>query len=527
MSLDENLQAMVEGPGRGAGMDVVIVSTTGADQEAFWQERLTLGLGQVCKRDAVVLVVHEDWEGGAGNGLGTLYALRKATAKGKELFSIDLLGQLERGAAVALYHTAGKGTRLAPLPGSESNNKPAVKLPGLLELGGERVALTILEAVIRQTAIYAPSRRGRLSVFWGDQIFIPSASAACRATHHADILARLGPMPDAAAWEEKGLHKYGLIAVGADGDAAQVEKISHETASALIADGVIQVGGGIGVSLGSFSISAALALALVQEFSAELDAKKGKLDSDPHFWMPLTLDEQTYLEIMAQKDVTKDEARAHFARMQGFLERFRKANPGARIFGCVDTGPDCYWWDYGQLPFYVANNLKMTGCSAESAAMRTFFGISDSRLYSKLGPELDADDASLLLNCNIGAGKIRNSVLIGVTAEQLEVEDAVLINVAAPEIRGRNILLYNVAEPGSLTLELGTVRADAYFPGQKPLAMWTALDRDGGCDWYETLPGNKLSYDGLHKVNQAVPPAQAMALTKAAIEQITAQYMSM
>jgi len=26
--------------------------------------------------------------------------------------------------SVAIYHTAGKGTRLAPLPGAENNNKP-------------------------------------------------------------------------------------------------------------------------------------------------------------------------------------------------------------------------------------------------------------------------------------------------------------------------------------------------------------------------------------------------------------------
>ena len=33
---------------------------------------------------------------------------------------------------VAIYHTAGKGTRLAPLPGAENNNKPGVKLPSLV-----------------------------------------------------------------------------------------------------------------------------------------------------------------------------------------------------------------------------------------------------------------------------------------------------------------------------------------------------------------------------------------------------------
>ena len=65
------------------------------------------------------------------------------------------------------FHTAGKGTRLAPLPGSENNNKPGVKLPVTV---AEGQPVSILESVIQQTGIYAASRKGRLSVFWGDQV---------------------------------------------------------------------------------------------------------------------------------------------------------------------------------------------------------------------------------------------------------------------------------------------------------------------------------------------------------------------
>lgn len=60
--------------------------------------------------------------------------------------------------------------RLAPLPGAENNNKPGVKLPVCLTVDGARVPLTILEAVCKQTGVYASSRKGRLSVFWGDQV---------------------------------------------------------------------------------------------------------------------------------------------------------------------------------------------------------------------------------------------------------------------------------------------------------------------------------------------------------------------
>ena len=66
---------------------------------------------------ADVVAVHEDWNGGAGNGLGTLYDFQKACAKAKAASGVDLQQKLHAGASVALYHTAGKGTRLAPLPG--------------------------------------------------------------------------------------------------------------------------------------------------------------------------------------------------------------------------------------------------------------------------------------------------------------------------------------------------------------------------------------------------------------------------
>ena len=71
---------------------------------------------------------------------------------------------------MGLYHTAGKGTRLAPMPGSENNNKPGVKLAVTADINGKPSPLTILESVVKQTGVYGKSRKGRLSVFWGDQV---------------------------------------------------------------------------------------------------------------------------------------------------------------------------------------------------------------------------------------------------------------------------------------------------------------------------------------------------------------------
>jgi hypothetical protein len=83
--------------------------------------------------------------------------------------------------------------------------------------------------------------------------------------------------PTENVWREKGLEKYGVIAVSGGGDAAQVEKVDHPTAMRMLKNlGDIAR---VGPSLGSFSVSAKILEALCEEFKAELDAKDGKLDT--------------------------------------------------------------------------------------------------------------------------------------------------------------------------------------------------------------------------------------------------------
>jgi hypothetical protein len=113
--------------------DVTIVCTTDDHQAAYWMDRLSNGLLRKTNQEQqlypLVLAVAEDWNdpGGAGNGLGTLYAFQKANTLARERFHVNLTQVLLDGTiSAALYHTAGKGTRMAPLPASENNNKPGV-----------------------------------------------------------------------------------------------------------------------------------------------------------------------------------------------------------------------------------------------------------------------------------------------------------------------------------------------------------------------------------------------------------------
>ena len=131
-ALDAALSVMTDAENP-ALYDVTIVCTTDDYQAAYWTKRLSDGVCNSPSADSdspfpLVLAVSEDWSaGGAGNGLGTLYAYTKAAKLASEAHGVDLDAQLRGGKiSAALYHTAGKGTRLAPLPASENNNKPGV-----------------------------------------------------------------------------------------------------------------------------------------------------------------------------------------------------------------------------------------------------------------------------------------------------------------------------------------------------------------------------------------------------------------
>ena len=106
------------------GFDAVVVCTSNAAQEAYWQERLEATRGQAAKAGAVIVAVHEDWAAdGAGNGLGTLYAYTKAKAKAA-LQGADLDAVLASGGTVGIYHTAGKGTDSRRFPAPRTTTSP-------------------------------------------------------------------------------------------------------------------------------------------------------------------------------------------------------------------------------------------------------------------------------------------------------------------------------------------------------------------------------------------------------------------
>ncbi len=363
---------------------------------------------------------------------------------------------------------------------------------------GSSATVTVLEAVVKQTGVYAASRKGRLSVYWGDQIFVPSAPFKYIPTHHADIMCTLlgDKAPTAEEWAEKGLDKYGVIAVssGPGRDAAQVEKVDHETATKMLSSlGDI---GSVGPSLGSFSVSSELLDALCEEYKSELTSKTGKFDTDPHFWMPLTLPCEDYCTLMAQKGVSNEEAKAHHERMAKMKSNFSLGGMG--LFGAVDVGNDACWWDYGQLKLYSENNRKFLDTDENSDLLRKFFGVTEKTIDSTIGDDVKVNDNCLISSSKIKAGDVKDSVVAGVVTMDLQAEGAIIVNCTAKKIvAGKNSILYNLiddSEEGIVAAE-GDVIVSVTEESGEMMELRSKHSICGGKAWKEKVAGNSHTFE--------------------------------
>ena len=487
------------------GFDVVIVCCGTDAHMNYWQSRLEDGLGSILPATALPLAVSEQsWDGGsgsgAGNALGTLFAYRQAEEKAAERGMADMTAKLLAGEiSVGMYHTAGKGTRLAPLPGSENNNKPAVRLPALVELKSGAKPITILEAVMKQTGVYAASRKGRLSVF------IPTVPAEYTPAAHVDLLAKLGPMPSPAEWAANGLEKYGLVAVSASGEAAQVEKVTHEQATEML--GTLGPVTKVGTSLGSFSVTAVFLRELLAEYSAELEAKSGAKDTDPHWWMPLTLGLPAYIAMMAKKGASREDAEQDYARVQRVKAQSLAKGGASTMFGAVDVGQDCCWWDYGQLKLFKASMALVRSNEAEAALYRTFLEIPSRVNASEIGAAT-ADDGSLVQGCQFMSGSVADSIACNVYAEHVEAEGAILINVTARKVIAKpGSVVYNVVDDSAdgIRVEENIACVGVWDEEGASFLMKTDATEDQKQYWKVVREdmGNATSYHNIYEENLA------------------------
>jgi hypothetical protein len=310
--------------------------------------------------------------------------------------------------------------------------------------------------------------------------------------------------PTAEEWVAQGLDKYGVIAVikSADGsraDAAQVEKVSHATATEML--GKLGNIGQVGPSLGSFSVSAAMLQALCDEYSSELASKKGKFDTDPHFWMPLTLSLEDYVTLMKQKGVEEDVSKAHHARMNAMKDKFDMGDMG--VFGAVDVGKSASWWDYGQLKLYSDNSLLILEEGKDAELLHKFLGVTEKHINSSLDG-VTVDGISRTFATKAKSGSIANSVLSNVQANEIQADGAIIVNCVAKSIKaGKGAILYNLIDEGDgIVASDGEVIVAVSDESGTSMLLKSRMDIDGGKAWKEKLEMNTASFVEVHKKNQ-------------------------
>lgn len=452
---------------------IIVVSST-REQADFWKERLDSS--ELISDKTLVYSVFEEWDGGAGQLLGTLNAWNEVS-KHSNLFEM-----VEDGSSVAIYHTAGKGTRIAPL-GLAEIDKGAVRLPRLVDYGGKKETITLLEAVIDQTSIFAESRKGRITVFWGDGLFIPSKDADFNGKLHVELFGIRGKTPTEKSEWNSDWKSYGLIIPG-DVGSIQREKQSWEEFNRLVEKGVIKRSGDgsitVARSMGCFSISHPMFRSLLEEYKKELSEKRGKLDTDPHLWMPMT----------ASKEDFDDEAL--WNRVNDFKKRFlENDDSGLHLFGDKDMGDETYWWDFGQLSLYHQNLLKLIEDSKEAETMRNLFSVGEGFIRSESTDDLEVIN-SIVLGSDL-KGRIENSIIVNAQSPSINAKSSVVINSNVSSTKALNSIVYNCIELEDLNLS-GESVVDLFHPKKGKIRMATEIKRDGKADWDLRVGENNYTY---------------------------------
>lgn len=479
-----SIKKMRESVKKNQGFDVIIIVASNNNSK-YWEWRLSQTREKILSKKTKIICLEEDggWKGGAGQLLGTLYALEKANKIAK-VFNI-----LKKGGSIAMYHTAGYGKRMSPLCGTEGNNKPAVKLPSPMEVEKKPNFLTLLEAVLLSTQIFAKTRKGRLCVFWGDQVIIPSRHVKIETSLPVEIFGIKKNFKISQKEWEKNWQSYGILIPKRGPGILQREKINWEEVKNLQEKGFLKATNqgevSITKSMGCFSASFEFIEELLKEFSKELEFKNRKLDTDPDLWTPLTSTKKEFLKENAEDLI-------YWKRINRFKKRVQRKIKKQDIVGEKNLGKNTLWWDYGNLACYHRNILKMLEDSDDGKTARLFFEIE--KFFIKKEKDKDKNiKNSIVVNSDI-KGDVKNSVIFGSKIEKAKLSKAIVVNSDMKIVTGENILLYYLKEQKRIKIAQNEVITDIIMGNGTSIRMRTDLTRDSKKDWKIRLPQNPFSY---------------------------------
>ncbi len=469
-----------------------VVVVVGEDSEVKNLERTPIR-GDVLLNSIFVPVSESAWNGAAGNGLGTLFAIENASKAIREKQGKELVEEVTRGKSVLIVHTAGKGTR--NILTRTCKNKAYIHVP----------ELTILEGVIKQFQDFAiPSR---ILVTWGDQFLLFEDRAEeirkCAQNAHVMLFGLKTTLTQEVA------SKYGIQIVQC-ADEAGCELLDFEdTRNYELAKKKLQKheGSTVMVNMGMFAMSGVATERMLEAFSTNLRDRNGKFNSD-ELW-------QTWISGDSGTDPWLS------ARAAMIKTAVLRAEPLALI-ASFPLSAKTVWQDFGTNASYYETMMKILADDAVGQRLRDFLAVN---VLSVINGCKVRD--SVYGNTVFAEGQVKNSVVSNSSAKSAQLEQACVINSRLNRIRGKNCVVYNVVDHGTLELE-DCVLVDVFHPSKGKIRLKMRIGDEEGAKakwWDSRLPGNNFSLSEVAELMKGVSEAEIQA-TKETFERLTAKMNS-
>ncbi len=423
------------------------------------------------------------WNGRAGNGLGTLFAIENASkALGK-----DLVEEVKRGKSVLIVHTAGEGTR--NILTRTVKNKALIEVPNL----------TILEGVIKQFQDFSiPSR---ILVTWGDQFLLfedsPEEIKKCAQSSHVMLFGLKTELTEEIA------RTYGIQIVRCtEGDGCELLDF-EDTRNYEVAKMLVQKWkGDVMVNMGMFTMSGAAADRMLEAFSDALAAREGKFNSD-ELWQSWISPEYEASDWLRER---ADRLKTELARIAP-LSLIKSFPLSARTT----------WLDFGTNENYFKSVMKVVEDDEIGRKLREFLAVAICS-----GAPGCTVSSSVYERSEIGDGEVRSSVIVNSTANYAELEQACVLNATLNRIKGKRCVIYNVVDHAELEVEDSFV-VGVFHPvkGRIRLRMRIGEEKGAKVDWWHTcLPGNEYALSEVAELVRGVSEEE-MEATKRRLERLS------
>ena len=465
-----------------------VVVVVGEDREVRKLE-LSPPPNDVLRHSTFVPVSESAWNGAAGNGLGTLFAIKNASAAIRKKIGKDLVEEVKCGKSVLIVHTAGEGTR--NLLTRTCKNKALIEVP----------KHTLLEGVIKQFQDFAiPSR---ILVTWGDQflLFVDSAEELRDCAQKTQVML----FGLKTTLTEEVARNYGIQIVQCTGEAGCELLDFDDTRNYEVAKRKLQrrEGSEVMVNMGMFALSGVIAERMLEAFNDNLKIREGKFNSDELWQLWISSGPEPGAEpdswLRERAEIIKNEVAEPLALIKSF-----------------PLSAKTVWLDYGTNESYYENMMQILDPDDVGQRMRAFLGVDVSSERNGCAILDSVHEAVEFEN-----GLVKSSILLNSTAKHAQLEHACVINSKLNKIQGKSCVVYNVVDYASIEIE-DCFLADVFHPSKGRIRLKMRFGAEKGAKekwWSARLPENEYSLSEVADMMKDVSEDEMLA-TKRRFERL-------